>query len=220
MIYALIPVRGGSKSIPMKNIKIINGKPLVWWVLNSANNSVIDKVFVSTDSDKIRETVESFDFHKVEVIGRSEESCGDLAKTEVVMEEFVDNYEFDDLVLIQATSPLLTTKDINGMIDKFKKEEYDSIVPIVRQKRFIWDDFLYWSPVNYDYNDRPMRQEFDGFFVETGCMYITKRESFVESKNRLSGNMGAYEFPEYMYYEIDEEYDWIIVESLLKKYYV
>jgi N-acylneuraminate cytidylyltransferase len=218
MRYAIVPVRGGSKSIPMKNIKIINGKPLVWWVLNAANNSVIDKIFVSTDSDEIKEVVESFEFDKVEVIGRSEESCGDLTKTEVAVREFAEKYEFDDLILIQATSPLLSTKDINGMIDTFDKGEYDSVVPVVNQKRFVWQDFLYWNSTNYDYTNRPMRQEFDGFFVETGCMYITKRSSFLESNNRLSGYIGAYEFPEYMYFEVDEEFDWIIVEKLLERY--
>lgn len=218
MKYAIIPVRGGSKSIPMKNIKIINGKPLVWWVLNAAINSSIDKIFVSTDSDKIKKIVSSFNFEKVEVIDRSEESCGDLVKTEVVLQEFVDKYEFDDLILIQATSPLLSTNDINSMIKTFEDGKYDSVVPLVNQKRFIWKNDFKWESTNYNINNRPMRQEFDGFFVETGCMYITKRESFIKSKNRISGNIGVHIFPEYMYYEIDEEYDWIIVEKLLEKY--
>lgn len=218
MIYAIIPARGGSKSIPLKNIKMINGKPLIWWVLNSANNSIIDKIFVSTDSDTISKIVNGFNFNKVEVINRSKESADDMAKTEIAINDFVNNYYFDDLVLIQATSPLLKTIDINNAIRKYKEKDYDSLIPLVKQKRFIWECESEWQPINYDYNDRPMRQEFDGFYVEAGCMYITKRNSFIKSQNRLSGNICGYEFPEYMYYEIDEEFDWLIVEKLLEKY--
>ena len=76
MNVAFIPVRGGSKSIPLKNIKPINGKPLVYWTVKAAVDCPeIDKVYVATDSPAIRETVERFQFDKAEVIGRSAESA-------------------------------------------------------------------------------------------------------------------------------------------------
>ena len=76
MNVAFIPVRGGSKSIPLKNIKPINGKPLVYWTVKAAVDCPeIDKVYVATDSPAIRETVEQFHFEKAEVIGRSAESA-------------------------------------------------------------------------------------------------------------------------------------------------
>ena len=61
MNVAFIPVRGGSKSIPLKNIKPMNGKPLVYWTVKACQDcKYIDKVYVATDSDKIKETVETF----------------------------------------------------------------------------------------------------------------------------------------------------------------
>ena len=79
MNVAFIPVRGGSKSIPLKNIKPISGKPLVYWTVKAACGcGYIDRVYIATDSDRIKETVESFKtgceaelFKKEEVIGRS-----------------------------------------------------------------------------------------------------------------------------------------------------
>ena len=74
MNIAFIPVRGGSKSIPLKNIKILNGKPLVYWTVKSANEAnCIDKVVVATDSEEIKQTVLGFSFDKVEISKISEQ---------------------------------------------------------------------------------------------------------------------------------------------------
>ncbi|CAK7063171.1 HAD hydrolase family protein [Tissierella sp.] len=75
----------------------------------------------------------------------------------------------------------------------------------------------YHFPVNYNYNNRPMRQTFEGFLVENGAFYITNKMDLLKSQNRLSGNVGAVEMSEDSYFEIDEPSDWIIVENLLKQ---
>ena len=110
---AFIPVRGGSKSIPLKNIKIFAGKPLVYWTVKAAVEcSDVNEVYVATDSQKIKDTVLNFNFDKVKVIGRSEQSATDIASTESAMLEFAEKYEFNNICLIQATSPLLTSEDL------------------------------------------------------------------------------------------------------------
>ena len=68
---AFIPVRGGSKSIPLKNIKILAGRPLVYWTAKAANDSkCIDKVIIATDSEEIKNAVKNFDLNKVEIYDR------------------------------------------------------------------------------------------------------------------------------------------------------
>jgi N-acylneuraminate cytidylyltransferase len=223
---AFIPVRGGSKSIPLKNIKPICGKPLVYWTLKAACGCrYIDQVYVATDSDKIRETVEGFKigdeaelFSKAVVIDRSPESAADTASTEFAMLEFARNYEFDNIALIQATSPLLTAEDLDGGFSVFHGRDTDSVLSVVRQKRFNWeiDKNGFASPTNYDVFHRPRRQEFDGYLVENGAFYITSRARLLETKNRLSGNIRAYEMDESTYVEIDEPGDWNIVEMQMK----
>lgn len=231
MIYrmnaAFIPVRGGSKSIPLKNIRSLNGKPLVYWTVKAACEcNYIDKVYISTDSDKIRLTINEFKagseaglFSKAEVIGRSAESATDTASTEYVMLEFAESYEFDNVVLIQATSPLLTCEDLNKGFETFLEEGTDSVLSVVRQKRFHWQlDSDGWAhPANYDMYHRPRRQEFDGYLVENGAFYITSKIDLLKTKNRLSGNIKAIEMREDTYFEIDEPSDWIIIEALMKK---
>lgn len=220
MNVAFIPVRGGSKSIPLKNIKEIAGKPLVYWTVKAANDCrYLDKVYVATDNDKIKETVEMFKMEKVTVIGRSEETASDTATTESAMLEFAANYEFDNIVLIQATSPLLTVKDLDGGFALYQQDKTDSVLSVVRQKRFCWstDGQGHATPINYDIYHRPRRQEFDGFLVENGAFYITGRETLLTTRNRISGRIRPYEMDETTYFEIDEPSDWVIIEEQLKK---
>lgn len=220
MNVAFIPVRGGSKSIPLKNIRTMCGKPLVYWTVKAACDcNRIDKVYVATDSGRIKETVESFGMEKVEVIGRSEESASDTASTESAMLEFAMEREFDNIVLIQATSPMLTGKDLEKGFALFDGEDTDSVLSVVRQKRFHWerDEKGYARPSNYDVYRRPRRQEFAGYLVENGAFYITGRKDLLQSKNRVSGRIKAVEMNEDSFFEIDEISDWIIVEALMKK---
>ncbi|MCI9525745.1 MAG: acylneuraminate cytidylyltransferase [Lachnospiraceae bacterium] len=220
MNVAFIPVRGGSKSIPLKNIKPICGKPLVYWVVKAACLcSHIDKVYIATDSDKIKETVEQLGFEKAQVIGRSAESASDTASTEFAMLEFAEQYEFDNIVLIQATSPLLTSGDLEHGFEIFAQEGTDSVLSVVPQKRFYWeyDEAGNAVPINYDVYARPRRQDFDGCLTENGAFYITTRDGLLKSRNRVSGNIKAVEMCEDSFFEIDEPSDWVIIEGLMKK---
>ncbi len=225
MNVAFIPVRGGSKSIPLKNIKLMAGKPLVYWTAKAACEcKYTDKVFVCTDSDRIREAVEAFRsedscFSKLEVVARSAESATDTASTEFVMLEFAKQHDFDNIALIQATSPLLEAADLDKGFELFSGEETDSVMSVVHQYRFNWryDGSGFIVPTNYDVFHRPRRQEFAGYLVENGAFYITSRERLISTKNRVSGNIRAVEMCEESFLEIDEPSDWLIIEGLMRE---
>lgn len=216
---AFIPVRGGSKSIPKKNIKIINGKPLVRWVIDAAANcDEIERIFVSTDSLEIKQVVNNFKYEKVTVVDRSYESATDDAPSEIALIEFAKNIDCENIVFIQATSPLLTNTDLTTAINEYYAGNFDSMISVVRQKRFIWENGNNTAiPINYDPMKRPRRQDFDGYFVENGAFYITKRSALLRSNCRVSGRIGLYEMSPESFFEIDEPSDWVIVEQLLKR---
>ena len=86
-VVAFVPARGGSKSIPEKNIKMFCGKPLIFWNLQELQNSNVDEIIVATDSDKIKSVVNSFNFSKVKIYERSIENTQDTSSTESVMIE-------------------------------------------------------------------------------------------------------------------------------------
>lgn len=217
-----IPVRGGSKSIPMKNIKQINGRPLVYWILDAARKcDEVEQVYVSTDSLQIAETIRNYklntqDSEKIVCIKRSEETSTDIASTESAMLEFALQNDFENIILLQATSPLTDANCLTDAIKFYENNKFDSILSVVNQKRFIWEyKNGYAKAVNYNYCKRPRRQDFEGFFVENGAIYITSRQLFLESKCRISGRIGLFEMDASSYFEIDESSDWIIVEDLL-----
>ena len=220
MNIAFIPVRCGSKSITFKNIKEFCGKPLVYWnleALEKSNN--IDEIFVATDCEEIKDIVNSFGFSKVKVYDRDEENASDTASTESVMLEFINKQNFKDndlFFLVQATSPLTQTKDFDKALETLKNENADSLLTCIRTKRFFWDKNA--KAINYDFINRPRRQDFDGLFMENGAFYINSVGNIKKDKNRLSGKIAIYEMEEFTAVEIDEEDDWLIAEKMMNKY--
>ena len=210
---ALIPLRGGSKSIPEKNIKSFMGKPLCYWVLQAACGSTyIDSVWVSTDSDTIKETVERFNL-PINFLERPRELASDTATTESVMLHFANQIDFTNLVTIQATSPFLSANDLDNAIENFSAKGFDSLFSSVRTKRFFWNEDSI-SPINYDYSRRPRRQDFKGLLMENGSFYITTKNILLENNCRLGGEIGFYEMSEENSLEIDEPMDWTILEAI------
>lgn len=217
-ITALIPLRGGSKSIPHKNIKDIAGQPLFSFVVEAALAcELITKVVIATDSEKIKTIAYQRYGDKVELFDRSPETATDTASTEAVLLEYAEGDTFDHLVLIQATSPLLQAEDLTGGIQKYLTKEANGLISVVRQKRFLWkeecNDFA--QPLNYNYQHRPRRQEFDGFLVENGAFYLTSRKDLLQSQCRISEPIVTWEMPPESYYELDDPEDWIIMEQIL-----
>jgi len=216
---ALVPARAGSKSIPKKNIAPLAGHPLLYWAVRAcAQSGRVDRTFVSSDSAEIRAVVSGLALPVVEAVDRGPETATDTASTESVMLEFAEQHAFQHMLLVQATSPLLRPGDVRGAIDAYLGSGADSLLSVVRTKRFFWrqrkDGFV--EPVNYDPQNRPRRQDWAGQLVENGAMYLTSRERLLETRCRLSGRTLAYEMPEQTYYELDEPSDWRIVEQLLQ----
>ncbi len=212
-IAALVPLRGGSKSIPYKNIKPIAGKPLCYWTLAAATGSkYIDETWVSTEDPKIKAAVETLGLN-VKVIDRPKELAGDKSSTESVMLDFMDKVPFDILVTVQATSPTTDTSDLDTAIEQFFREGDDSLLTGTLQKKFFWTPD--GKPLNYDYMKRPRRQEFPGVVHENGAFYLTKRETLLKNKNRLGGKIGIFLLPESKAVDIDEPADWPEAENKL-----
>lgn len=220
MNIAFIPARCGSKSIEFKNIKLFCDKPLIYWNIKALHeSSMIDEIVVATDCNEIKQTVEAFNLNKVRVYERDKLNAEDDSSTESVILEFLHKEKFNDndkFLLVQATSPLTETKDFEEALIKMKCDHADSLLTCVRVKRFLWNDNN--EPINYNFKKRPRRQDFNGVLVENGAFYINSVSNIISSKSRLSGKISIYEMEEYKYVEIDEENDWIIAESLMKKY--
>lgn len=214
---AILPLRKGSKGIPGKNKKKMVGRPLFTWVLTEAIFSDLDEIYVFTDDVEIIDFVnkEYYWTKKVKTELRNEVNANDIASTESAMIEFAEKieYDFDILCLLQATTPQTLSKDINNALRMIVNESYDSVVTVVKSHRFIWCKD--GTPSNYDVYSRPRRQDFEGLLIENGAVYATKKESFLASKNRVSGKIGLVEMQEESLLEIDSILDWNLIENVL-----
>lgn len=220
-ILCIIPARGGSKGIPMKNIIKLDNKPMLYYSINAAINSkYISRIIVSTDSIEITKIAEKL---SAEVIKRPKRLSNGKLPMDPVIEHVLrflekkEKYFPDTIIILPNTSPLRNSKHIDEAIKKFQNKNFDSLTSGFKGIKFMWKkkgDFIY--PENNNPKKRPNRQDIKDQYIENGAIHITRYKSFMKSKSRLSGNIGIYEMPEEISFEIDTIYDLKIAEFLLK----
>ena len=219
-VIAFIPVRGGSKSIPLKNIKPFCGRPLVYWTARAANDAAcVDRVVVATDSERIRSVAQSFGLSKLTVYDRDPANAQDGSSTESAMLEYIERAPLADddaFILVQATSPMTTARHIDEAVALFRDRGADSLLTCSRTKRFFWNED--GTPINCDFRTRPRRQDFRGTLMENGAFYVSSVGAIRASSCLLSGHVAVYEMPEHCGLELDEPEDWPVAEALMRKY--
>jgi len=206
---SLILARGGSKEVPQKNIQLLSGEPLISYTINAAKWSGVDEVWVSTDSSIIKGLSIQLG---AKVIDRPSEFAKDDSPSEEALLHFAENVDFDRLVFIQPTSPLITPQHIDNGLEKMEK--FDSVFSVYKEHWLPrWS--LDLNPLNFDNNNRPRRQDRKGVYVENGAFYITTKELLLENKVRVSGNLGVVEMPYYESFQVDTWEDFNFMGRLL-----
>lgn len=216
-IIAIIPARGGSRGIPKKNIKSLCGKPLIGWTIEQAKESkFVDEIFVSTDSDEIANISREFG---AKIIIRPDNLSGDTCSTESALLHASETIEddYDLMVLLQCTSPIRFSDQIDKAIEQIFDENADSLLSGYINDSFLW---LNGKSVNYDFKNRPRRQDKEWEFVENGSFYIFKKKILLDEKNRLGGKISQFIMPKWMSFEIDEPFDLELIEFLMKEKYI
>lgn len=216
-IAAVVPLRGGSKSIPGKNIKSFCGKPLCAWTLRALLDcELIQRVFVSTDSEEIATIVRSIDA-RILVHPRPAHLAADNSTTEEAIYDLIASCDITEKYLItaQVTSPQTTRHDVSQAISQLMASNADSLVTCVRTRRFFWHDD--GTPINYDPARRPLRQQWDGTLMENGAFYISAVDRLRGGSARLHGKVAVYEMDESASIELDELSDWETLEAAFRR---
>jgi YrbI family 3-deoxy-D-manno-octulosonate 8-phosphate phosphatase len=214
-IFSIIPARGGSKSIPRKNLKTLLGKPLIAWSIEqSCASHYIDLTIVSTEDPEIAQVSEKYG---AKVILRPRKLSTDTTPTEPVLIDAIDRLSKEGvkpqyIVLLQPTSPIRRPCDIDQAIKMLIDESGDSLLSVRENRSFFWSREN--KALNYDYLARPRRQDKQWEFVENGSIYITKREILLKEKNRLGGNILTYTMPDWASVEIDTPFDFEVVRFI------
>lgn len=217
-ILAIIPARGGSKGIPRKNIRLMNGKPLIYYSINNALNSkYITDVIVSTDDEEIKHISE---ICGAQVIKRPKELANDQATLDPVIYhatitmEDIKKKKYDIVITLQPTSPLLTVNTLDSALEKFINSEYDCFISAINTPHLSWKKE--GEQIVPNYKQRLNRQQLPPCYFETGAFFFSRRK-IVSENSRIGGKITVYEIPEHEAIDIDTVNDWIICESILKK---
>jgi N-acylneuraminate cytidylyltransferase len=218
----IIPARGGSKGIPRKNVLPVAGKPLLAWNIEAARAARrVDRVVVSTDDPEIAAVARRFG---AEVVDRPAELSGDKASSEAALLhtlehlEAAEGYRPDLVAFLQCTSPLTAPEDIDGTIEALERERADTALAVVPFHYFLWrpDGSGDGVGINHDKRVRPMRQDREAQYLESGALYVMKAAGFREARHRFFGKTALHEMPAERRWEIDDPVDLEIAEVLLR----
>ena len=223
-MIAIIPARAGSKGLPGKNIKLLNGKPLIKWTFDAAKMSKnISRVILSTDSKEIAELGLA---NKIEVPGiRPDRLANDDSLVNDTLKYMIANINKDlkievpEIIILQPTSPLRTYIDIDNAIDLYKSKNADSVVSYTPCERPIeWNRYLSnENKIEPKQNETlSNRQSKMQSFYPNGAVYIIKSELIMAGK-WYSEKSYAYIMPRNRSVDIDSMEDFEYAEFLQKK---
>lgn len=212
-VLCVIPVRGGSKGVPRKNLRDLGGKPLVVWTIEQALacSSGLN-VLVTTDDPEIAEVARAAG--ALVPFLRPAELAQDTTATEPVVRHALDWWREDRgepaaVMLLQATSPIRLPGTLDRAVAEFASSEIDSMVGVVAQAPFLW-----WAgdPPRADYavGARPRRQDLTPAtlrYRETGSLYVTRPWVYDQLDNRLGGRIALFVMDEVEGIDVDSEID-------------
>lgn len=219
-IAAILPMKGNSERIKNKNLKDFNGRPLYSWILsNLLSSKYIDVILINTDSQEIKESVKklfSDSMDKIILIDRDKKNIGDAVPMNRIIEEVIKDNKFDYYIQVHSTSPLLSKKTIDGVIENYLNEKnYDSamgVTPIYSRCYKKNGD-----PINHDLNKMLRTQDLEPIYEENSTFFIFSEKSFLESKNRISTRCKMYEINKIESIDIDTEEEFFIAKSVHKE---
>jgi len=228
-ILCVLQVRGGSKGVPKKNIRKVNGKPLMNWTIESAKKSgIFESIWVSSDSDEILEVGRKAD---VNTMKRPDELSGDevlsvdsLYWAVEQIEELKQN-KYDYVVELPVVCPLRNETHIKEAVEKLITTGADSVISVtqmtdkhpVRMKRITDDDLIEDFCSEYPEGDAGRRQDLEPCYIRNGGIYSMKRNTLMNEKTRHGKVSRPYVMEDKYSVNIDNEMDLKLTEIMLKE---
>jgi CMP-N-acetylneuraminic acid synthetase len=216
-IIALVPMRHQSMRVPGKNYRSFAGKPLYHHILNTLLSVVtVDSIVVDTDSDAILEGLAK-DFPTVKTITRPEELRADTIPMNEVLIHDTGQFTADYYLQTHSTNPLLKPETISKAIKDFLDSlpEYDSLFGVTRLQTRLWDQL--GRPINHDPEILLRTQDLPPVYEDNSCIYIFNRDNLIERRNRLGERPLMFEIPAIEAWDIDEELDFTVAETLFRE---
>ena len=216
-LVALVPMRHHSERVPGKNYRPLAGKPLYHHILNTLLAvDAIDQVVVDTDSDLILEGLQQ-DFPTVTRLRRPEAlRAGTVPMNDILVHD-VAEVQADFYLQTHTTNPLITSETVTRAVETFFEQypEHDSLFGVTRLQTRLYDQ--QGQPLNHDPNILLRTQDLPPIYEENSCIYIFPRKTLLFRQNRLGERPLMFEIPADEAWDIDEELDFTVAETLYKQ---
>lgn len=211
-ILAIIPARAGSKGIPNKNLRLINGYPLVYYALNNAIQSkYITDIIVTTDSPLIGQLAKQMG---AKVHQRPPELCDDKTTLDsVIYDAIPKESDWDYIITMQPTSPTLKVDSLDQAIFMAIEKDLDTVLSVINTPHLSWTEKN--GQITPNYTVRANRQYLPPEYSETGAFVISKA-SVVTNRTRIGKKINVFELSESESVDIDNFFDLIIAKNILK----
>lgn len=216
----IIPARKNSKRVKRKNIQLIKKKELILYSFDHAikTNKKIN-IIVNTDDEKIVKLSKKFNLNYLK---RPKNLSGDKISTEKVIKHTLTTLygkkyytKVKNVILLQPTSPLRTTNNINQAKRKFKRERYDSLFSGFLSKKFIWTNNNKLKSLSYNFKKRERTQDMKNLIFENGAIFIFSTKGFYKAQNRLFGKIGFFEMEEKQSLDLDTKQDFNLLDKII-----
>ncbi len=214
---AQIPARIGSKRVKMKNLRLMNNKPMIQYAIDACQLvDSIGRVFVNTDSDIIGNFAESID---ADYYPRKPELANDNAKQDEFNYDFLKNIDCEAMIMVNPVSPLVEADDIRAAIEKFEHDKLDTLIAC-RQERL--HSFFEGEPLNFNSQGKlPATQDISAVDICTWTVCIWRKSTFIESFEKhgyaaFSGKVGLFPISPINTLKVSYEADFQLAEHIMR----
>ena len=217
----VIPARGGSKGIPLKNIYPINGKPLLEFTIEAAIKAKVNgEIAVSSDSDQILEVASRYE--SIKLIKRPDDISNDVSSTEASLIHALEymykqyGYTYDSVITLQPTSPLRRPETIISFVQNYEamSDTYDAQLTLTRSSSDFW--IKKGEAYQRLFPEAPRRrQEREPLYIENSAIYVTKTEALIQQYSVLGSNVNGFVIDEIEGIDINEFNDIKLAEFYL-----
>ncbi|WP_188066256.1 cytidylyltransferase domain-containing protein [Brevibacillus brevis] len=221
-VLAIIPARGGSKGVPRKNIRELSGKPLIAWTIEEAKKSLyIDRVIVSTDDEEIAEVAREWGC-EVPFLRPSEFAQDHTPGIDPVLHAMEMLPGYDYAILLQPTSPLRITEDIDACLEHCVKQGANACVSVT-----LTDKSPYWMyhlsetngllPVLQSEQPVLRRQDAPDVYVLNGAVYVARSTWLQQTRTYLQAETIGFVMPKERSFDIDTQFDFTFAETIMNE---
>ncbi len=204
-----------SERVSNKNLRIMNGKPLFYWIYKSLLHvKQIEKIYLDTDSQLIKRTVESYFGHHIIVLDRPDEVRGDMVTANTLIESLLSRIDGDLFLMTHVTNPLLKPETISKAISEYynRISLYDSLIGVNIHNSNFYN--LFGQPINHDPRIVEMSQQVKPVYEENSCLYIFSRNIF-DRYGRVGQVPIKFPVNKLESVDINTMEDWVIAEAVM-----